>query len=131
MKSCRAKRDTKLRPSHVFHLAWSFNGAPGASPEAADAKVAAGVFDAVREWVPEAWVLLASSSAVYGSPDEDPISEDTPLRPITDYGRRKVACSVRPASANAAALTARLMATSSWKIRRALLPTCWLGAFLV
>jgi len=35
-------------------------------------------------------VILASSAAVYGEPDRVPISENTPLRPISPYGLSKV-----------------------------------------
>lgn len=83
----------EIRPSHVFHLAWSFDNAARANTQGQDADIAAAsaVFEAVRQSVPESWVLLASSSAVYGSPAAQPISEDTPLKPITEYGSRKVA----------------------------------------
>lgn len=36
-------------------------------------------------------VLLASSAAVYGVNDGTPFREDAPLRPISDYGRAKIA----------------------------------------
>lgn len=34
-------------------------------------------------------VLLASTSAVYGTYSDDPFPEDAPLRPVNDYGRSK------------------------------------------
>lgn len=36
------------------------------------------------------WVIFASSREVYGQPDELPISEDCPLRPVNIYGRSKL-----------------------------------------
>jgi hypothetical protein len=36
-------------------------------------------------------VFVMSSAAVYGDPGPDPVEEDTPLRPVSDYGRAKQA----------------------------------------
>jgi nucleoside-diphosphate-sugar epimerase len=48
-------------------------------------------------------VLLASSSAVYGSAGNAPFTEDTPLAPVNDYGRAKqemeTACQTRATAA--------------------------------
>ncbi|WP_031507831.1 UDP-glucose 4-epimerase GalE [Streptomyces megasporus] len=35
--------------------------------------------------------LFSSSAAVYGVPEEDPVTEDTPCRPINPYGETKLA----------------------------------------
>jgi len=47
----------------------------------------------VREYSPEATVLLACSSAEYGlvSNNEGPLKEDRPLRPVSPYGVSKLA----------------------------------------
>lgn len=47
----------------------------------------------VREYSPDATVLLACSSAEYGlaSPNEGPLKEDRPLRPVSPYGVSKLA----------------------------------------
>ncbi len=37
-------------------------------------------------------VVLSSSAAVYGSPDLDAVTEDTPPRPANPYGETKLAC---------------------------------------
>ncbi len=37
------------------------------------------------------WVLLASSREVYGEPEQTPVREDTPMRPVNVYGRSKAA----------------------------------------
>lgn len=36
-------------------------------------------------------VVSMSSSAVYGAPDQNPVDDDTPLRPGEDYGKAKLA----------------------------------------
>lgn len=36
------------------------------------------------------WVLYASSREVYGQPEQMPVTEDAPLRPVNIYGRSKV-----------------------------------------
>jgi UDP-glucose 4-epimerase len=43
-----------------------------------------------REGVRE--VVFASSSSVYGEPDEIPVGEDAPVRPVSVYGASKAAC---------------------------------------
>jgi GDP-4-dehydro-6-deoxy-D-mannose reductase len=81
----------EFRPSHIFHLAWEFAGG-GAGPTVVDANVeaAATFFEAVNRATVRPWVMLASSSAVYGSPAVQPIDEETPLQPITPYAASKV-----------------------------------------
>jgi nucleoside-diphosphate-sugar epimerase len=37
------------------------------------------------------WVLLASSREVYGEPEQTPVREDFPMRPVNVYGRSKAA----------------------------------------
>jgi len=43
-----------------------------------------------REGVKE--MVFASSSSVYGEPDEIPVSEEAPVRPVSVYGASKAAC---------------------------------------
>jgi UDP-glucose 4-epimerase len=35
---------------------------------------------------------MASSSSVYGEPEEIPVDEDAPVRPVSVYGAIKAAC---------------------------------------
>jgi UDP-glucose 4-epimerase len=37
-------------------------------------------------------IIFASSSSVYGEPEEIPVDEDAPLRPVSVYGASKAAC---------------------------------------
>ncbi len=79
----------------VFHLA----ARPGVRASwtdfanASDANILATqrVLDAVVPY-PATRVVFASSSSVYGAPQEFPTSEDAPLAPISPYGVTKAAC---------------------------------------
>jgi GDP-4-dehydro-6-deoxy-D-mannose reductase len=81
------------QPTHVFHVA-GIIGTPGTDRETlfnVNAGGTAAIVTAMRRLVPGAWLLLASSSAVYGHPDSLPLVEDAPVRPTTPYGESKVA----------------------------------------
>jgi len=86
----------KVRPEVVYHLAgWSDVGGSWQAPEAVFAANAAGTLNVLlgcRDAGVER-VLSVSSADVYGSmtPDELPIMEDAPLRPVTPYAASKAA----------------------------------------
>lgn len=85
------------RPERIFHLAaqsypsesW---GAP-ATTLRANLLGALNVLEAARRFTPDARIHLAGSAAAYGlvAPDEMPIQEDRPLRPLSPYGVSKAA----------------------------------------
>lgn len=84
-----------LRPDRVFHLAAIIPGV-AVPPERLIAVNVTGtyhLFEALRRFVPEARVLIASSSAVYGQPADAtrPIAEDSPLQPQSLYATTKAA----------------------------------------
>lgn len=84
-------------PDRVFHLA--AQSYPSASWQAPISTMRANVegtinlLEAVRTHCPQARVHLAGSSASYGPvrPEDTPISEQHPLRPLSPYGVSKVA----------------------------------------
>lgn len=84
-------------PDRVYHLAaQSYPSESWAAPIAtmrANVEGTINVLEAVRRHVPHARVHIAGTSAEYGfvTPDEVPISESHPLRPISPYGVSKVA----------------------------------------
>lgn len=94
----RAAIDEYVRAAHpdrVFHLAALIPGA-AAPPERYIAVNVTGTYyllDAVRRFAPEARVLIAGSSAVYGRPvhADRPITEDAPFQPQSLYATTKTA----------------------------------------
>jgi GDP-4-dehydro-6-deoxy-D-mannose reductase len=87
----------RAQPDRIFHLAAqsypaeSWN-APATTLEA-NIMGTLHVLEAARRIVPDARVLVAGSAAAYGliAPDEVPIREDRPLRPVSPYGVSKAA----------------------------------------
>ncbi len=52
----------------------------------------ASVYDAFDRYSPETRIVFLSSAAVYGQPQVFPITEETPVAPISPYGEHKLAC---------------------------------------
>lgn len=48
------------------------------------------VCEAIRRYSPESFLVLLSSAAVYGNPEQLPIAESAPTNPISPYGFHKV-----------------------------------------
>lgn len=94
----RALREAvrELQPTRVFHLAALASVARSwEEPEEVvvrNVEMTANLLEAVREHAPEAAVLIASSSQVYGAPDRLPVAEDAPVRPMSPYATSKAAC---------------------------------------
>lgn len=85
-----------VRPDYVFHLAaQSYVPDSWSSPWTTlrtNIKGTVNVLEAVRKWVPDAWVMIAGSSEEYGLVELDSsIQEHWPLRPRSPYGVSKVA----------------------------------------
>jgi len=82
-------------PDVIFHLADPAVGSrasdSGLQPYAAAYAIWYNLLEATRKLCPEAKVLFASSSAVYGrvKPSELPIREDVPVRPLSHQGVAK------------------------------------------
>ena len=83
------------RPDEVYHLA-----APAFVPDSwsalaltmqAIATLTGELIDAVRDHVPRARVVVATSREIFGSAAPSPQREDTPCRPTSPYGVAKLA----------------------------------------
>ena len=87
----------QARPDRIFHLAaQSYPRESWAAPAVtlqANVIGTLNVLEAARRTVPDAKIHLAGSAAAYGliRPDEVPIVEDRPLRPVSPYGVSKAA----------------------------------------
>ena len=87
----------EVQPDYVFHLAaQSFVPLSWQAPKATMEINAVGtlnILEAVCRECPEAVVHIAGTSEEYGhvTPEECPITEQQPLRPISPYGASKVA----------------------------------------
>jgi len=87
----------KIKPDMVIHLAaQAYNGISWEMEDITHLTNYTGtlnVLKACRRFVPKAKVVLAGSSAAYGDvkPEESPLQEARPLRPITPYGVTKAA----------------------------------------
>jgi GDP-4-dehydro-6-deoxy-D-mannose reductase len=92
-----AQAVSAARPDAVYHLAALANVSDSWEHPARTFEVNATgtlhVLDAARRVEPLPRVLLVCSAEVYGvvAPEQLPITEDTPLRPVTPYAASKVA----------------------------------------
>lgn len=80
----------RVRPDAIIHLAGMTQGTPE-SLHATNVIGTKNFLDASLAANPECRILVVSSSAVYGYAGDLPIPETAPLRPVSDYGRSKVA----------------------------------------
>ena len=80
----------EARPTHVFHLAGIREGE---LDELLRINVCGtvNVLEAVAAEAPAARVLVVGSAAEYGETSREPVEEDHPLQPVTDYGVAKTA----------------------------------------
>jgi GDP-4-dehydro-6-deoxy-D-mannose reductase len=87
----------RVEPDYVFHLAAQASEGKAWEDPAETLQVnmlgTMNVLNAAWKVVPQARVLVVSSSAVYGQvyPEELPLTEEQPLRPLTPYALSKVA----------------------------------------
>lgn len=81
-------------PALVFHAGGSGTVAASARDPAASHRDTVSSVHIVLDWLrvhaPGAAFILPSSAAVYGNAGAGPLSEDTPLAPISVYGRHKM-----------------------------------------
>jgi GDP-4-dehydro-6-deoxy-D-mannose reductase len=83
-------------PGRVFHLAALASVARSWDDPRAVVRdniaMTLNLLSAVRDEAPEAGLVLASSSEIYGPPQRLPVTEEAPLRPQNPYAVSKAAC---------------------------------------
>lgn len=94
--SSLAEAISKSRPDVIFHGAGSASVVRSFADTEADRAASVGTWsnllEAIRLSGMNPLILFPSSAAVYGNPDQLPVCETAPLRPISPYGRHKVEC---------------------------------------
>lgn len=80
----------EARPTHAFHLAGTRDGE---LDELLRVNVSGtvNVLEAVAAAAPATRVLVVGSAAEYGETNREPVGEEHPLQPVTDYGVTKAA----------------------------------------
>jgi GDPmannose 4,6-dehydratase len=80
-------------PERVFHLAAVSHPLACAQDPLGSRQVNVVSVEVVLDWLkreqPEGRVLLSSSAAVFGRPEQSPQSEQLPSAPVNEYGRQK------------------------------------------
>jgi GDP-4-dehydro-6-deoxy-D-mannose reductase len=80
----------EARPAHVFHLA-GVREAPLGELLQVNVCGTVNTLEAVAAELPAARVVVVGSAAEYGETNREPVDEDHPLAPVTDYGVAKAA----------------------------------------
>lgn len=87
---------TRVQPGIIFHLAgcadMALSTTDPRSDFAANLEATFSFLESLRRASFAGLLVLASSAAVYGEPNDTPITEDTPVFPISPYGVSKAAC---------------------------------------
>jgi GDP-4-dehydro-6-deoxy-D-mannose reductase len=86
-----------VRPTHVFHLA-GVREAPLDELLRVNVGGTVNLLEAVAEEAPAARTVVVGSAAEYGETTREPVDEDHPLQPVTDYGMAKAAQGVAAAT---------------------------------
>lgn len=84
---------SQCRPTHIFHLAGLLGGAAGGSATQYTVNLLGTVtlLESIISLGLSPWILVASSSAVYGRPKHTPTAESEEMRPLTAYAASKAA----------------------------------------
>jgi len=81
------------QPDEIYHLAAQTHVGQSVEDEAATMEVnvqgTINLLECAREFVPNSRIFFASSSEIFGCPEESPQTEKTPLNPVNPYGVSK------------------------------------------
>jgi nucleoside-diphosphate-sugar epimerase len=85
-----ARRIAALRPEAVVHLAGSTSGRER-ELERANVESTRVLVRALSQVAPRPYVIVAGSAAEYGEPDRELVDEESPIAPLSAYGKVKAA----------------------------------------
>ena len=81
------------QPDEIYHLAAQTHVGQSVEEEGVTMEVnvrgTINLLECAREFVPNARIFFASSSEIFGRPEESPQTEKTPLNPVNPYGVSK------------------------------------------
>lgn len=113
------------RPDLVVHCAGPASVQASLDDPASDRRGSVGVTSSLlrslEKLTPAPRLLLVSSAAVYGDPGELPISESTPVAPISPYGRHRLETEQLTREANIPTSIIRVFSAYGEGLRRRLL----------
>jgi|TARA_B100001971_G_C18228384_1_gene562173 GDPmannose 4,6-dehydratase len=98
------------QPDEIYHLAAKTHVGQSVQDEAATMEVnvqgTINLLESAREFAPNARIFFASSSEIFGRPEESPQTEKTPLNPVNPYGISKARATVAVQQARAGGICA-------------------------
>jgi nucleoside-diphosphate-sugar epimerase len=111
----------EAEPKLVVHCAGPASVPASLGNPAADRAGAVDVLAAVIERMGRARLVLISSAAVYGQPEQLPIAEDAPLAPVSPYGRHRVEAEGLAGASGVPLVIARVFSAYGEGLRRQVL----------
>lgn len=111
----------ELRPDVVVHCAGPASVPASLESPEADRAGAVDVLRGLLERLDGTRLILVSSAAVYGDPEELPVAEDAPLAPVSPYGRHRVEAERLAAESGVPLVVARVFSAYGEGLRRQVL----------
>jgi UDP-glucose 4-epimerase len=111
----------RARPDLVVHCAGPASVPASLEQPELDRTGAVDVLRALLERLDGSRLLLVSSAAVYGDPERLPVDEDSPLSPVSPYGRHRVQAERLAAESGVPLAIARVFSAYGEGLRRQVL----------
>ena len=111
----------KTRPDVVVHCAGPASVPASLERPEADRIGAVDVLRALLDRLDGARLILVSSAAVYGNPERLPVAEESPLAPVSPYGRHRVEAEELARESGVPLVVARVFSAYGEGLRRQVL----------